>query len=169
MLDLICRKSGGELNALVRTTAALTRLSAADAYNVLPNVARAGINLRLIPGDTIAEAAGRIEKAIGDGQVKVEVRNGSEPSKVSLTGGEPWERLKTAIRQTYPEAIVSPYLMVAASDSRHFCRVSDHVYRFSGMPLSREQRGMIHGKDERVPLKLLPDLTRFYVRVMRQC
>lgn len=169
VLDLICRKSGGELNALVRTTAALTRLSAADAYNVLPNEARAGINLRLIPGDTIADAAGRIEKAIGDAQVKVEVRNGSEPSKVSLTGGEPWERLKAAIRQTYTEAIVSPYLMVAASDSRHFCRVSDHVYRFSGMPLSRDQRGMIHGKDERVPLKLLPDLTRFYVRVMRQC
>ncbi len=169
VLNMICKQSGGELNALVRTTVALTRLSAADAYNVLPSEARAGINLRLIPGDSIGEAADRLRKVIADPQVEVSVRNGSDPSIISLTGDEPWTRLKLAINQTYPEAIVSPYLMVAASDSRHYCRISDHVYRFSGMPLSKEQMGMIHGKDERVPLKLLPDLMRFYQSVIEKC
>lgn len=169
VLNMICKQSGGELNALVRTTTALTKLSAAEAYNVLPNEARAGLNLRLIPGDSIGEAADRLRRTIANPRVEVSVRNGSEPSKVSPTQGEPWQRLKAAIGQCYPEAIVSPYLMVAASDSRHFCRISDHVYRFSGMPLSKEQLGMIHGKDERVPLKLLPGLMRFYMRVMEQC
>lgn len=169
ILDLICRKTGGELNALVRTTAALTRLSAAEAYNVLPREAKAGLNLRLIPGDSVSRAAERLRHIIHDPDVEVSVRSGSEPSAISPAGGEAWQRLKVAIRATYPKAIVSPYLMVAASDSRHFCRVSDHVYRFSGMPLSKQQRGMIHGRDERVPLGLLPDLVRFYLRVMRQC
>lgn len=169
ILDLICRKTGGELNALVRTTAALTRLSAAEAYNVLPREAKAGLNLRLIPGDSVSRAAERLRHIIHDPDVEVSVRSGSEPSAISPAGGEAWQRLKAAIRVTYPKAIVSPYLMVAASDSRHFCRVSNHVYRFSGMPLSKQQRGMIHGRDERVPLGLLPDLVRFYLRVMRQC
>lgn len=169
ILDLICRKTGGELNALVRTTAALTRLSAAEAYNVLPREAKAGLNLRLIPGDSVSRAAERLRHIIRDPDVEVSVRSGSEPSAISPAGGEAWQRLKAAIRATYPKAIVSPYLMVAASDSRHFCRVSKHVYRFSGMPLSKQQRGMIHGRDERVPLGLLPDLVRFYLRVMRQC
>lgn len=169
ILDLICRKTGGELNALVRTTAALTRLSAAEAYNVLPREAKAGLNLRLIPGDSVSRAAERLRHIIHDPDVEVSVRSGSEPSAISPAGGEAWQRLKAAIRATYPKAIVSPYLMVAASDSRHFCRVSNHVYRFSGMPLSKQQRGMIHGRDERVPLGLLPDLVRFYLRVMRQC
>ena len=169
ILDLICRKTGGELNALVRTTAALTRLSAAEAYNVLPREAKAGLNLRLIPGDSVSRAAERLRHIIHDPDVEVSVRSGSEPSAISPARGGAWQRLKAAIRATYPKAIVSPYLMVAASDSRHFCPVSDHVFRFSGMALSKQQRGMIHGRDERVPLGLLPDLVRFYLRVMRQC
>ena len=169
LLDRICRSSGGELDALVRTTIALTRLSAAEAYNVLPGEAEAGVNIRLISGDSMETARARMERIIDDPQVQVKIIKGSEPSSVSLAEGEPWERLKRAIRQTYPEAIVSPYLMVAASDSRHYCRISDRVYRFSGFPLSREQLGFIHNQDERIPLKLLPDAQRFFMRVMAQC
>ncbi len=169
LLDLICRRAGGEMNALVRTTAALTRLSAADSYNVLPRQAKAGLNLRLIPGDSIEGAAESLRRLIADKDVEVSVRRGSEPSAVSPSSGEPWQRLKDSILSVYPEAIVSPYLMVAASDSRHYCRISPCVYRFSGMPLSKLQRGMIHGRDERVPLSLLPDLARFYAEVIGHC
>ena len=169
LLNLICRKSGGELNALVRTTAAQSRLSASKAYNVLPNEAKAGLNLRLIPGDSQEQAIAHLQRVIKNAAVEVSINKGSEPSSVSPTQGEAWERLKTAINATYPRAIVSPYLMVAASDSRHFCAISENVYRFSGLPLTREQLNMIHSQDERIPLTLLPDLVRFYIRVMRDC
>ncbi len=169
VLDFICKKSGGELNALVRTTTALTRLSASDAYNVLPNEARAGLNLRLIPGDSIQASVDRLRKTARSQDILVELVKGSEPSPVSPTSGEPWERLNRAILQTYKEVIVSPYLMVAASDSRHFCRISEHVYRFSGFPLSGEQRKMIHSQDERIPVSLLPDGFRFFYRVIKAC
>ena len=168
-LNLICKSSGGELNALVRTTCALTELSGADAYNVLPAECKAGVNLRIICGDTIEATKARMEKIIDDKNVTVSFVGGSDPCSVSPTDGEPWERLKTAIRQTYPDALVSPYLMLAGSDSRHYCRIAKNVYRFSGMPLSKAQRGMIHGVDERIPLALLPDTVRFFTRVMKAC
>ncbi|MDD3411435.1 MAG: M20/M25/M40 family metallo-hydrolase [Eubacteriales bacterium] len=169
LLNLLCKKMGGELNALVRTTCALTRLSGASAYNVMPAQCKAGVNARVICGDSIAAAKARMEKIIADPNVTVSFVGGSEPCSISPTDGEPWNRLKRAIRQTYPDALVSPYLMVAGSDSRHYCRICDNVYRFSGMPLSKAQRGMIHGVDERIPLALLPDTVRFFTRVLKQC
>lgn len=169
VLNMICKASGGEMNALVRTTCALTRLQGADAYNVLPNESRAGVNLRVICGETILQAQARMERIISDKDVSVTVVDGNNPSPVSPAKDEPWERLSAAIRQTYPGVLVSPYLMLACSDSRHYCRICQNVYRFSGMPLSKEQRGMIHNRNERIPLKLLPDAVAFFGRVLLRC
>lgn len=153
----------------MRTTCALTRLSGAEAYNVLPNQSRAGINARVICGETVASVQKRMEAIIGDADVSVSVVEGNDPSPVSPTSGEPWERLSAAIRQTYPGVLVAPYLMLACSDSRHYCRICQNVYRFSGMPLSKEQRGMIHNRNERIPLKLIPGAVAFFGRVLERC
>ncbi len=167
LLNLICRMSGGELNALVRTTCAFTRAKAAEAYNVLPTQATAGLNLRIICGETVEQVKRRLETAIGDDAVKVEVVQGTGPSEVSATYDDAWNRLDSAIRQTYPGVLVAPYLMLAASDSRHYGPICDHVYRFSGMPLSKEQRGLIHNANERIPLGHIRDTVAFYIRVMK--
>ena len=166
LLDWICRKSGGELNALVRTTCAFTRMKASEAYNVLPTSATAGLNLRLISGDTAQAVKARMERIIGDPSVTLTIRQGMEASKISDTYDDSWNRLDSAIRQTYPEALVTPYLMLAASDSRHYCQISDHVLRFSGMPLSKEQRGLIHNANERIPLDYLKNTIGFFARVL---
>ncbi len=167
LLDFICRRSGGELNALVRTTCAFTRARAAEAYNVLPTSATAGVNLRLICGDTLEAVQERMERVIGDPQVTLTVRDGIGASSISETYDEAWNRLDSAIRQTYPDALVSPYLMLAASDSRHYCKISNHVLRFSGMRLSKEQRGLIHNANERIPLSYLKTNISFFARVMK--
>lgn len=169
LLDLVCRLSGGELNALVRTTSALTMAQGSKAYNVLPSTATAGVNLRLISGDTISAATERLKKIINDDNIQVEYVSGGEPSTVSLTGDEPWNRLKKAISAAYPGVLVSPYLMLAGSDSRHYGAISEHVYRFSGMPMSKEQRGLIHNANERIPVSQLKDTIRFFAEVLKQC
>ena len=169
VLNLICKKSGGELNALVRTTCALTMAQGSKAYNVLPTQVTAGVNLRLICGDTIEDAMARMGKIIDDDSISLEFVSGENASRISQTGDEAWNRLDEAISAAYPGVIVSPYLMLAGSDSRHYSKICDHVFRFSGMPLSKEQRGLIHNANERIPLSLIKGTVTFFAAVLERC
>lgn len=168
LLDRICKKSGGELNALMRTTVAFTQMSGSKGMNVLPPYAEMVANLRLMSGDTVESARDYLEKAIADESVKVEVVYGMNPSNVSETEGEAWETMRRAVSETWTDAVVSPYLMLACSDSRHYGSISDHVYRFSAMALSKEERSTIHGNDERVPVETVRRAVEFYLRLIHR-
>ena len=169
VLNKFCLLSGGELNALVRTTCAFTRMQGSAASNVLPPKAWVGANLRLIGQDTVESAKAYLEKTIRNDKIKVDVEFGMNPSRVSTTQGEPWQRLKKAISGTWEGVVVSPYLMLACSDSRHYGPISDKVYRFSPMALSKEERGMIHANNERIPLATVEKTVAFYLRLIRMC
>ena len=169
VLNLICRMSGGELNALVRTTVAFTQMQGSAASNVLPPEAWVGANMRLICGETVEGAKAYLEKAIANPNIQVDVVMGMSPSRISRTDDEPFQRLSKAIRGTWTDAVVSPYLMLACSDSRHYGVLSDHVYRFSAMALTKEERGLIHGNNERIPLGTIVKTVAFYQRLMRGC
>lgn len=169
VLGIYSKLAGGEFNAIVRTTTAFTQMSGSKGANVIPADARMVSNHRIIPGETVESVVAHVTKAVNDDKVQVSVINGINPSVISLTDCEAYDRVRNAVADTWQDAIVSPYLMVAGSDSRHWGVISDKVYRFSAMALSKEERGTIHGNNERIPLETISRTVEFYLRLIRNC
>ena len=169
VLDLICRLSGGELNALVRTTTAFTMMEGSNARNVIPTEASLVSNMRLNPADTVAGAKAYLEKVVADDSVTITVLESNEPSRISKTDCAAWDKVASAVSRTWPGCIVTPYLMVQCSDSRHYGCISDRVYRFSAMDLTAEERKSIHGNNEKIRLECICRSVEFYIHLLKQC
>ena len=169
VIDLLGKRSGGEMNALVRTTVAFTQMEGSSARNVIPPEAKMVANMRLNPADTIESAVETLENVISNEAVEITVLEGTNPSRVSTTEGPAWEKISAAVAETWPGCIVSPYLMDQCSDSRHWGVLSDKVYRFSAMDLTAEERATIHGNNERIRLECAHRAVEFYIRLMKKC
>ena len=168
VLDLLTRKTGGELNALMRTTVAFTRMHGSKAANVIPPKASMVSNIRLISGDTVESATARVKGIINDDDVQLNKLVGWDPSPISRTDCEGWQIVSSACSETWQGCIVTPYLMMQCSDSRHYGTISDKVYRFSAMDMTAEERSLIHGNDERIRLESIGRAVEFFTRVIRQ-
>ncbi len=168
VLNIICKKSGGELNALLRTTVAFTQMSGSSATNVIPPEATMVSNIRLNPNDSVASAKEYIKKVIADDSVDLSILHSTEPSRISVTNCDGYEKLVSSIKATWKGAIVSPYLMMQCSDSRHWGKISDKVYRFSAMDLTKEERSTIHGNNEHIRLETLYRSVEFYIRLLEE-
>jgi carboxypeptidase PM20D1 len=59
--------------------------------------------------------------------------------------------------------------MVQCSDSRHYGKLSNHVYRFSAVDLTAEERATIHGNNERTRLECVHRAVEFFIRLMGKC
>ena len=168
---LLCagaEKLGGELNAMMRTTMAFTMARGSKQSNVMPNEATATANLRLINTTTVEQAADHLRRAIGEDAVEVRVLHGTNASPYADLSGAGWQTLSQAVAETWPDAIVTPYLMIACSDSRHFSAICTDVFKFSAMALSAEQRGLIHNDNERVPVETVGKTVEFFTRLIQK-
>ena len=169
VIDLLGKLSGGEMNALVRTTVAFTQMQGSSARNVIPPEAKMVANMRLNPSDSVASALDYLKKTVADEAVEITALESFEPSRISTTDCEGWKKVSAAVAETWRGCIVSPYLMVQCSDSRHYGRISNHVYRFSAMDLTSAERATIHGNNERIRLETIGKAVEFYIRLMKQC
>ena len=169
IIDLLGRLTGGEMNALVRTTVAFTQMEGSSARNVIPPEAKMVANMRLNPHDNVASALAYLRRVVKNPEVEVTALEGFDPSPISETGCEAWNKVASAVANTWPGCIVSPYLMVQCSDSRHYGKLSNHVYRFSAMDMTAEERATIHGNNERIRVESIGKAVEFYIRLMKAC
>ena len=160
--------ASAEGNAAIRTTLAPTLFEAGDRNNVLPTRARAVVNVRILPGDTIADVLDHVRRAIDDPRVHVRPLAGaSEPSPVSSASAPSFEVLARTIRQTFPGVVVAPYLTVATTDSRHYATLGASVYRFVPLRAGPGDLRRVHGPNERIAVADYGDVVRFYARLIR--
>ena len=169
VLDLICKKSGGDMNALVRTTTAFTQAQGSNARNVIPVEASFVSNMRLNPSDSVDSAVAYLRKTVNDPDVEMTVLECDEPSPISETGCDSWYKVANAVAATWEGCVVTPYLMVQCSDSRRYRNISRHVYKFSAMDLTAEERRSIHGNNEKIRLETIGRSVEFYTRLLKSC
>jgi len=154
----------GSGNAIVRTTFVPTIIEGGIKDNIVPTVAKATANLRLLPGDEAQAVVARLKEIVADDRVQITATGPlSEASPVSSAQGFGFQKIAAAIRKTYPHVTPSPFLMIGATDSRHFTGVSANIIKFSPMidPIG------FHGIDERVSLESYQTALWFYEQLLR--
>lgn len=166
VLNGVFTNQGGQMNALIRTTTAVTILEGSSAYNVLPPNGKVGINARLLKKDTMESTKNYISSLI-DVPHKLKVIGGREASEISSHESEGFKFLENVILSLWPDAIVSPYLMIAGTDSRHFHEISDNVLRFAPIEITKEEMSLIHSNNERIRIETVMKSVECYVKIIR--
>jgi len=155
-------------NALVRTTTSPTIFNSGIKENVIPLSAKSIVNFRIISGSSVEEVVKHVKNVIDDERIKIEKKDFmSEPSKVSDVESYGYKNINKTISQVYPEALVSPYLVLAATDGRHYGELSDEIFRFLPIRMNKSNVNSLHGINERVAVSEVEEGIRFYIQLIK--
>ncbi len=165
MLKLICAENR-QLNALTRTTTAVTMAKGSDQANILPEKASLIINTRLLPGETLDNMMKYFESIVPEG-VKVRLVKGHNPPAISSTESEGYLTIKKVIEEKYPGITFIPAMLTGGTDSRFYCDVcsTKSVYRFTGMRHSGKTGGA-HQVNEHIDTSIISDNVDFYIKLI---
>lgn len=153
--------------AAFHTTIAPTMLEGSPKENVLPQSATALINYRIAPWNRSADVMARAKAAVGGAPVELSwVKAPNEPSRVSSTRSQGWKYVVAAARADAPDAVVAPFLVVGATDSRSMEPISQDVYRFMPMHFTLKETAMIHGTNEHMTIDSFGRMINFYARLI---
>ncbi len=167
LLARVLGRLGPEASSMTRTTAVATTLAGSPALNVVATTAVAGVNVRVMVGDSVDDVLERMRRAVADDQVTLRVVDRNEPSPLSPIDDDAFRLLEATIEAVFPDAVTVPYIMMAATDSRHFATICPRVYRFAPLRMSKDQRAAIHSYDERVGVQDFHDAVTWYRHLLR--
>lgn len=156
--------------AMLRTTTAVTIVSGGVKANVLPPEAKATVNFRIRPGETVASVTEYVRHVIGDtGVVITPIGPTMEPSPVSDWDGKGFAAIEQSLREVLPARplIVAPFLVMGATDARNWSTVTDQTFRFIAAPFELDALERAHGTNERVTVGAYLTAIRFWDRLLR--
>ena len=155
-------------NARIRTSTAATIIQGGTKENVLPQEARAVVNFRILPGDTIEDVMRHVRETAGPGvQVRQSGNFAAEPSPESDPGSPAFVLIQRTIGQVFPGAVVAPNLLAGGTDTKHYQGLSRNVYRFLPIPVTSEDLPRLHGTNERIGVEDHTVSIRFYAQLLR--
>ena len=134
----------------VRTTTALTMFNAGVKENVVPQRAEAKVNFRLLPGDTPEMVVAHIKAVIDDPVIEISYEEWDNVPPIADDEGSGFLVIAAAVEAVYPGTVVTPSLLTATTDTRHYIDLVDNQYRFHGVMMAASQAKSIHGTDEYV-------------------
>jgi carboxypeptidase PM20D1 len=161
--------AGPESAAMTRTTATVTTLQGSPALNVIASTAKAGVNIRIMVGDTVATVMDHLSRAVHDKHVHLDVIEANEPSPISpYDEDEAFRLLESTIAEAFPDAVASPYVQTGATDSRFFTAICERVYRFAPFRMTKAQRQAIHSYDEYLGVDAFAEGVLWYERLIER-
>ncbi len=151
-------------NATIRTTTATTVFNAGIKENLIPGQAEATVNFRTLPGITQKDVIAHVKKVIANDSIKIIPQGvGSEPKQVAELNSESFRYLQKTISAYKKDIVVSPYLMLGATDGRHFAKITSQVFRF--IPFTDPEG--LHGVNERIKITEFKKGIGFYYELMK--
>lgn len=165
------------MNATLRTTLAATMIEGGIKDNILPRKARAVVNCRILPGEDLRSTYEHVMESVNNGEVSIkplgsdtlEGISGWDPSAAADLANPMYICAERVVRQVFPQAAVAPFLMLGATDSRHYAHICPCVLRFAPYQISADDIQRVHGVNERLSLENCEAMVVFYMAYLREC
>jgi carboxypeptidase PM20D1 len=155
-------------DAAIRTTTAPTILDAGVKDNVVPSTARAVVNFRILPSESVEQVMEHVRRQLDGLPVSISTIQAGEPTAVSSMDDEWFDLVQRTIHEvTDDRVIVAPFLVPGTTDSRHYAPLSNHVYRFAPFRLTQDDKHRIHGIDERISVEDYRTMIRYYAKIIQ--
>ena len=162
--------ANSQYNAMVRNTITPTILKAGQKINVIPSMATAAFDCRILPGTSNKEFIAQLQKVIGDDEIVIaslpEFESNAQPP--SPLDNELYQAIERVARQKDPGCMVTPFLITGATDSRFFREVGVPCYDFSPFRLRQEDLKLVHGHNERISIENMGFASEVIFEIVRE-
>ena len=153
--------------AVLATTCCFTMMEGSGAANVIAKEPWLIANLRTAPHQNCRQSLAVLEKLGRKYGLEFEVLLQRDASPVSDMGSPQYAYLTQCIRSRFPDAGLSPYLIMGGTDCRCFHALTDNAFRFAPLRLSNAQNASCHGVDENITLEALAESVEFFKDFLR--
>ena len=156
-----------QISAMVRNTISLNGMQAGMNVNVIPGMAEAKLDIRLLPGQDGDSFIKVIKERLGNTEITFDLIGSTEPTE-SPWGTQDYALIEEVLKEEFPGCVVAPSLLFAASDSRFFRHKGIPAYGICPVLVSLEDINMIHGIDEKISVENIIKGTEVYTKIIRR-